>query len=188
MTEDAAAAARDLGDRAGRLLDRTGLVAILSGYGEVGPTGSWRYGLMTRPEIDLCLAVPAPTASLAFEIGGRIADVEGVGSMLYRNELVLGTPGNPHGILWCVDLADEDGTGWKLDLLVADPGEVARVLRHGEELLARLDAETRAAILDLKRALCDPSRPGGAARSTDVYAAVLDHGVRNLDDWRRWRS
>jgi hypothetical protein len=188
MTKDALAAARELGARADRLLERTGLLGLLSAYGEVRPTGSFVYGLMTREEIDLCLAVPEPTVVLAFETGRRISGIAGVGSMLYRNELVLRTPGNPRGLLWCVDLAAEDGPMWKLDLLVADRGEVERVLRRGEELLARLDEETRAAILELKRVVCDPSRPEGAARSADVYEAVLDHGVRGMDDWRRWRG
>jgi hypothetical protein len=71
-----------------------------------------------------------------------------------------------------------------VDLLVADPDEVERVVAPGRAVVAELTPERRAAILGLK---LDPGyrREYG---SREVHEAVLDHGVRDRAGFGLWRA
>jgi hypothetical protein len=54
-------------------------------------------------------------------------------------------------------------------------------------LPARLTPETRAAILRIKEAVyADTSRPRGPSYA--IYEAVLDHGIRTPEAYRRYRE
>jgi hypothetical protein len=74
---------------------------------------------------------------------------------------------------------------WKLDVSVWTSGAPAEVERYQEALAARLDGETRLAILRLKDAWHTrpeyPERVGGF----EIYRAVLDHGVRTPEELER---
>jgi len=179
--------ARNLREEAERLLESTGIVRLLSRHGAVSATGSYLYDLMTWRDVDLCLALEDPgSLDVVFEIGRGLAALQGVGAMYYRNELVLETEGNPRAVFWCVEVRDEDGAEWKVDVLIAKPEEVARVLAPGRRLVEELTEESRASILEIKAAL---SREPGYRREfsgRDVYEAVLRHGVGSLEEWRAW--
>jgi hypothetical protein len=179
--------ARRLRREAERLLADTGMVRLLSRYGTVTPTGSYVYDLMTWRDVDLCLALDDPGGlERAFEIGRGLAALPGVGAMYFRNEFVLETEGNPSAVFWCVEARAEDGQDWKVDVLIADPEEVARVTSPGEGLLEELTEESRASILEIKAALSREPGYRREFRSEDVYEAVLRHGVASLDEWRAW--
>ena len=176
------ARATELRAAAAKLLEDTGLIDLLARHGTVTLTGSFVYDLMTWRDVDVCLATDPVEPAVAFEVGREIAALPGVHTMLFRNEHVLETPGIPHGMIWCATVRDPDGADWKVDLLIADPEEVARVVAPGERLVAELTEETRAAILEIKTAA------GEEASGMRVYDAVLRHGVRTVEEWRAWRE
>ena len=167
---------------ADRLLENTGLLDLLARYGLVTPTGSYVYGLMTRRDIDLCLALDPIELPVVFEIGREIAALPGVGSMLFRNEHVLETEGNPHAMFWRVTVRGPDEADWTVEVLIAAPDEVARVVAPGERLVSELTPESRAAILEIKS---DPAYRVEFG-SRDVHEAVLHHGLGSVEELRAW--
>ncbi len=61
-------------------------------------------------------------------------------------------------------------------------------LAHVDAIGGRLTPETRAAILDIKRYWHQLPGYGKTVTSFAIYSAVLDHGVRTLDEFERWRA
>ena len=82
--------------------------------------------------------------------------------------------------------ATDAGDEWKIDVSLWSPESPPGPLAHAEELQRRLTDETRLAILWIKdawhRSPSYPDRVGG----TDVYEAVLEHGVRTPEQFGRY--
>jgi hypothetical protein len=171
---------------ADQLLETSGLLPLLAEFGDVHLTGSYFYDLLTWRDIDLCLAVDHLLSDLVLDIAKRVAAIPNVGSMYYRNELVMQTPGNPRAMFLCVDVYLPEDTRWKVDILVAEHDEVQRVLKPGRAMCERLTPATREAIVRIKSDVCQ--RPGYRREfgSRTVYDAVLEHGVRTVDAWDAW--
>jgi hypothetical protein len=53
---------------------------------------------------------------------------------------------------------------------------------------ARLDPDSRTAILQIKHAWAGRDDYGTSVRSYDVYRSVLDHGVRTPEQFDLWRE
>jgi hypothetical protein len=51
---------------------------------------------------------------------------------------------------------------------------------------ARLTPEARTAILRIKHALADSQEPGRSMPSYHIYKAVLDDGIRTLEEFTEW--
>lgn len=171
---------------ADQLLEQSGLLVLLAEYGNVHFTGSYFYDVLTWRDIDLCLAVDVLSHDLVLDIAKRVAAVPHVGSMYYRNELIMQTQGNPHAIFLCIDFYLSGDARWKVDILVAQDAEVQRVLESGRAMSERLTPGIREAIVRIKADICQ--RPGYRREfsSRTVYEAVLDHGVRTVDEWDAW--
>ncbi|MBN2053444.1 hypothetical protein JW905_00895 [bacterium] len=179
-------AAAHLRQEADRLLQHTALLTLLAGYGTVHLTGSYCYDLMTWRDIDLCVATNDLSTPAMFELGRAMAALPHVGSMYYRNELVMQTKGNPLAVFWCVDFYLPDAIDWKVDILLASPEEVQRVLTPGQELMSRITPAAREAILRIKGEL--GGRPGYRREfgSRAVYRAVIEDQVATLEEWEDW--
>jgi len=177
---------RKLKAEADRLLAQSGLLSLLGEYGTVHPTGSYLYDLLTWRDIDLCLAVDVLSHDVVLDIAKRVAAVPHVGSMYYRNELVMQTQGNPQAIFLCIDFYLPGDARWKVDILVAQDREVQRVLQPGREMCERFTPETSEVIVRIKGDVCQ--RPGYRREfsSRTVYEAVLEYGIRTVDEWDIW--
>ncbi len=175
--------AYDLRIAAETLLSQSGLPSVLKQYGTLHSTGSYYYDLMTWRDIDLCLSVSRIDIAVAFSIGKDIASLPGVGSMYYRNELVLRTAGNPEGIFWCIDLRDHISELWKIDVLISTNNVIENVRMPGLLLKQSLTAATRSTILKIKAELSKRPAYRREYRSTDIYRAVINAGVTNIMEW-----
>ena len=114
------------------------------------------------------------------KLGNELAKIKGLATMYYRNEFVLKTPRNPRGMFWILELLHKRKL-WKIDILVADEREVARITRPGRVLMKKLTPKTRETILKLKMELCKRSEYRKDFRSTDIYDAVLSGKVRTVE-------
>jgi hypothetical protein len=173
--------ARDLRREADLLLASSGLLEKLSRHGKVEVTGSYAHDLLTRRDLDVCVAVESLHVHPVFEVGRSLAALPGVGKLTYRNELVLKTEGNPVGVFWGLTL----GAGWPVEILLAEPAEVRRVVDPLREMLIEMTEEQWLAILRIKAELTDHPGYGREFRSTDIYEAVMRDGVADVDGW--WR-
>jgi hypothetical protein len=171
--------AKDLRQEADLLLARTSLLEKLSHHGLVEVTGSYAYDLLTRRDLDICLTMKSVHVYPVFEVGRTLAEIEGVGKLAYRNELVLETEGNPVGVFWGLTL----GGNWPVEILLAESTEVRRIVDSLRDLLLEITEEQWLSILRIKSALTGHPGYRTEFKSTDIYEAVVREGVSDLDGW-----
>lgn len=178
--------ANQLKAEADRLLDNSGIIAILSKFGKVHITGSYAYNLMTWRDIDLCLEIKNIRTDILFDIGKEISKIPEVGSMYFRNEFVLKTDGNPLAMFWCIDFYFQNGIKWKIDVLISNSKEVTRVMKIGTNLLKKIDDTKRKTILKIKSALSKSPEYRRTFGSKDIYKAVIEDNISTIDEWYEW--
>src|SRR4029077_8756692 len=92
-------------------------------------------------------------------------------------------PAYPDGLYVGRDYRPTAEQTWKLDLWFLLEGTTQFDLEHIVSLPPRLTPETRLAILRIKDAWHRRPEYRSVVRSYDIYAAVLDHGVRTPDEF-----
>lgn len=163
-----------------------GLRDVLADYGEVHVVGSYMMRLMAWRDLDIHLVTDTVDRSASFELGGRLAALLTPHRMQYRDETVAGTAGLPAGLYWGVYLGDERAGGWKLDIWITDQRGLERVQAYCRMIEGRLSASTRETILMIKSQCWSRSEYRKSFGSAEIYEAVLDHGVRDLEGFWRY--
>jgi len=166
------------------LLD-AGLRDAIATYGEVHVIGSYALRLMTWRDLDIHVVRDPPDVAGFFEPGGAIAALLEPHRMHFRDERRVGTVGLPRGLYWGVYLGDERAGAWKIDVWSTDRAGFEDVRLHGERLAARLSGASRQTILNIKSACWRHPEYRRAFSSADIYSAVLDHGVAEVEGF--WR-
>jgi hypothetical protein len=170
----------DILREADRLIE-SGLRALLARYGEPHVIGSYSLRLMTWRDLDIHLLRDELDLPAFFALGGELAALLKSHRMHFRDETVVGTPGLPKGLYWGVYLGDEKAGAWKIDVWATHREDFESVRRFNDGIASRLTDETRAAILAVKTACWRHPQYRRGFTSADVYAAVLDRGVRDVD-------
>ena len=164
-----------LQDRARDVLAGLDLAALTADAGPLLVTGSFVSGLRCWPEVDVM--------GLLARIVGR-PEVTGLD---YRDErgprCVSGEVRDErYHVTLTVELTDR----WQVDLTLWLHDLHRNVTRWHEELRGRITAEQRIAVLRIKdhwhRQPAYPHHVGGL----DIYTAVIDDGVRTLDEFAAW--
>src|SRR5438034_380211 len=166
------------------LLD-AGLRDAIATYGEVHVIGSYALRLMTWRDLDIHVVRDPPDLAAFFELGGAIAALLEPHRMHFRDERRVGTVGLPRGLYWGVYLGDERAGAWKIDVWSTDRAGFEDVRLHGERLAARLSEASRQTILKIKSACWRHPEYRRAFSSADIYSAVLDHRVADVESF--WR-
>jgi len=159
---------------------RSGLQAILARHGDVHIVGSYALGLMTWRDLDIHVVREEQDVAAFFSLGGEIARLLTPHRMHFRDESTAGTPGLPRGYYWGIYLGDERSGAWKIDIWQTDRQAFDLVRRFADDLSARLNETNRAVILQIKAACWQHPQYRRGFTSADVYAAVLDRGVRDV--------
>jgi hypothetical protein len=165
---------------ADRMLE-SGLRALLARYGEPHVVGSYSLRLMTWRDLDIHLVQAQMDVAAFFALGGELAALLTPHRMHFRDETVVGTPGLPRGLYWGIYLGDEKDGAWKIDVWATNREDFEPVRRFNDGIASRLTDETRAAILAIKTACWRHPQYRRGFTSADVYASVLDRGVRDVD-------
>jgi hypothetical protein len=172
---------------ADRLLD-AGLRSLLERFGEVHIIGSYVLELMTWRDLDIHVVREPLETTPFFDLGRRLAALLRPHRMHFRDETVVRTAGLPRGLYWGVYLGDERQGAWKIDIWATSRADFEPSRRYSARLLERLTPHTRETILAIKSACWqDPDYRRGFS-SADIYDAVLDHGVKTADEFRRLRQ
>jgi aminoglycoside 6'-N-acetyltransferase I len=184
--------ARELRDRAHRLLVETDLLGLLTThFGEAVVSGSAGYDLMVSPDIDIDMPVdPARRleyAALGGEIAARLA---AAGLRLHRGRFLDGYA-EPHplgaGLYWGLDLRDGEGTSWKCELRGWEPGDFGRRRERDRALGAALAGADRDLILRLKSEARERSNSYGVViGSFDIYRFAIARAGTTLDEAVAW--
>lgn len=179
MLEDVCRNAEILRDEAEDILLKRGLYDILADYGTVEAIGSFSLNLMAWRDLDLCVVTdPAIPAERFFQAGARIVEKFPVHRMRFQNERLAQTEGPPQSLCWAVYLGDERQGAWKFDIWAVTSEQFTTGFgAYRDRMAARLTAETRRIILEIKTQVW--AKPGyrGSYTSHDIYHAVLEAGV-----------
>jgi hypothetical protein len=170
---------------ASRVIADLDLMSLLARAGRAEQVGSLVSGLMVWRDIDIGAVSPGLSVDRAWDVMRPIVARPAVTRVSYANESGhLNTSGRPYDDRHYFVIHYETATheDWKIDItfwLTDGPREQrARALA-----LRRLPRETRVCILWLKdvwhRLPTYPYEVGG----TDIYDAVLEHGVRTPDEF-----
>lgn len=160
--------------------------AVLGTLGEPVRVGSSAFGLMVWPDLDVTVVCARLAVPLVAALGQRLAVHPRVRQVVFRNDSRDWNtdPGYPDGLYLGLRYRGQTGEDWKVDIWFVDEPDRQPDLAHLRSLPPRLTDETRLAILRVKAAMWD--QPGYG--SCDVYAAVLDHGVRTVEEFRAWAA
>ena len=177
-----------LQDRAREVLAGLDLAALTADAGPLLVTGSFVSGLMCWPEVDVMVLVgPDFSPPDVMALLARIVARPEVTGLDYRDER------GPRCVTsevrderYHVTLTVERAGRWQIDLTLWLHDLHRNVTRWHEELRGRITAEQRIAVLRIKdhwhRQPAYPHRVGGL----DIYTAVVDDGVRTLDEFSAW--
>jgi len=170
---------------ASRVIDELDLMRALARGGHPEQIGSSVSGLMVWRDLDVAVVSPGLAVDRAWDIMRPIITRPSITRVSYSNESGhLNSSGRPHDDRHYFVIHHETASrdDWKIDItcwLTEGPREQrARALA-----LSRLPREMRVCILWLKdiwhRLPSYPYQVGG----TDIYDAVLEHGVRTPDEF-----
>jgi hypothetical protein len=165
------------------------LMTRLTEIGTPTQTGSFALGLMVARDIDVTTVCPSLETDVVFAVMRPIANHPRVRRLTFRNDTGHWNtdPDYPDGLYWMLDYVAESGVAWNLDLWFLLDGTTQFDLEHVKVLPGRLTPETRAAILRIKRSIADWPAAQRIA-GYEIYEAVLDHGVRTVEQFMRRRS
>jgi hypothetical protein len=196
MTGDAAAGPAELLGRqqalqaeAERVRSALDLDRVLGAAGEPVVVGSTALGLMAWRDLDVTVVCSALDEDAVLSAGVELARHPDVSAMRYRDDSGRWNedPGAyPDGLYLGLRYQPAGTAEWKLDIWFVDDPARQPDLAHLRDLPGRLTGETRLAILGIKTQWCARPEYGTSVRSWTIYQAVLDHGVRDSDQFARW--
>jgi hypothetical protein len=156
------------------------LVELLAPLGRVIPVGSAVTGLMVWRDLDYTVDARGAVATAVWEALRPL--LHRCQALVYADETgeraAETAPFERHYFVLRID-------GWKLDISVWTNGAPGEVERYQKALVARLDDESRLAILRLKEAWHRRPEYPEVVGGFEIYEAVLEHGVRTPEELER---
>ena len=162
---------------------------LLHTAGEPVLVGSAALGLMVWEDLDLTVICHSLDLGQVLDIGRSVSSHPDVHTLTFRNDTGRWNVERhryPDGLYLGVRYRQEGGAEWKLDLWFVDEPERQPDLRHLRTLPPHLTEQNRQAILAIKTTWHRRPEYGVQAFSADIYAAVVEDGVRDLAGFEQW--
>ncbi|MCK4304793.1 MAG: hypothetical protein KAY24_11200 [Candidatus Eisenbacteria sp.] len=174
-----------LRSEADRMLRLSGLgrVLRLEGFEAVG---SYAMRTMTWRDLDFERVEDTPDWNRHWQLGARLAEINWVWKFsctdAYRQP-----SGTDQGLYWGLRLSDPaGGPVWKVDLWTLGQEEFAKGSPNRARWANLLTDEARFHILAIKEVVCGLPEYRREMLSVHIYEAVLDSGVREIEEFKRW--
>ena len=175
-----------LQDEAQSVLTELNLIELLSAGGVVRQTGSTVLGLMVWRDIDLQVSSPQLSIERAFEIMHPLLTHPYVKHVRYfRQSDHFKLAGLDERYFFMVYYERPGQAEWKLDISFW-LGEGVRPEPLHDAIEQQLTPETRLTILRIKDVWYQLPAYRVEVASTDIYDAVLQHGVRTLTEFDQY--
>jgi hypothetical protein len=166
-----------------------GLARVLGAVGDPVLVGSAALGLMAWRDIDVTVVCPSLHEGPVIAVAAELAAHQDVKTVEYRDDSGRWNrepEKYPDGLYIGLRYHPAAQPVWKLDLWFVDDPARQPDLAHLRTLPERLTEDVRLAILRIKTMWSARPQYGVSVHSWDIYTAVLDHGVRNTDEFARW--
>jgi hypothetical protein len=170
-----------------RLLEVTGLIELLSTFGQVVVGGSYVYGTVVDRDIDIEVLCPANQINFEVraELISALAMLPQCITMKMTDRIVVPKEGRPQGI-WYAPYLLFEGKTWGIDIWLQPPEEAEVSKTEYPDLDAKmrvLTIEQRVTILGIKHQTVLNGTKVKGVTSVEVYAAVLDRGVTSYKEF-----
>ncbi len=171
------------------VLDSAGLEPTLAQFGEVQLGGSYAYRTMVDRDIDFDVILPDESI-LSYELRSVIG--EKLLKLPQLRSLKMSDPyhfpaGSKHQIdgIWfgLTMISEHTAERWNIDIWFLKSGANTEQDGGLTEKLLHLSDSDREAIVAIKQACLDAGKKEKGRTSTQVYEAVLEHGVRTYDEF-----
>jgi hypothetical protein len=174
---------RLLQDEAQRVLEELNLIELLSKGGVLRQTGSSTLGLMVWRDIDLQVSSPGLSIEQAFALLHPLLIHPRVKHVRYFHQSAhFKLTGLDERYFFMVFYEQEDHAEWKLDISFW-LGEGIHPEPVHEAIKQQLTPVTCLTILQIKEVWYQLPAYRSEVYSTDIYDAVLQHGVRTLAEF-----
>ncbi|GCE24385.1 hypothetical protein [Dictyobacter kobayashii] len=171
-----------------QILEELKVVEKLSQVGQVRQTGSTTLGLMVWRDIDLQVSSPGLSAERAFTIMQPLLSHPYIKQVRYLHQSEhFKVEGLDERHFFMLFYQFHEPVEWKLDISFW-LGEGIHPEPLHEAIEQQLTHETRLLILRIKDVWYQLPAYRNTVASTDIYDAVLQHGVRTLDDFDQYLS
>ncbi len=172
-----------------------------SGIGDIlneasyGPVGSYAMHTMTWRDLDFDRAEEVPDWERHWQVGTRLALAGWCVRLDCTNFHRYWLAGGLQSFYWGLLVTDptrtdsiepQDKSVWKLDLHTVSPEKTKRTAHRQERWISLMTEEARAAILAIKETLCYQQEYRRTMLSIQIYEAVLEHGIRDVGQFRSW--
>ena len=148
--------------------------------------GSYVMRTMTWRDLDFEREENAPSWISHWELGAKLAKIDWVWK-LHCTDAYRQPSGEDQGLYWGLRLSDPaGGSVWKVDLWTARAEEFAVGSPNRARWDSLLSEEARVRILAIKETVCNLSEYRREILAVDIYEAVLDRGVRGIEEFNAW--
>lgn len=164
------------------IVERTRIVEMLSGIGEVFAVGSYDLDVMVRRDIDFCVVNPAFRREDVLRATHEMLACGRFRTVVMTDTLLFPVAHLPRGYFFELVLPGPGGD-WTVDVqgVETDAFSVAPTRRYRR--LMEADSGARRRILEIKHHLLDGERYRHGVTSSDIYTAVLEDGVASVADF-----
>jgi len=160
------------------------IVEIWEGVGAtVHMVGSVKSGLiMKNRDVDFHVYSGDPMTDKSFAAIAVLEKNPAVQDILFKN--LLDT--EEECLEWHIGYQDSDGKLWKIDVIHIRKGSAydGVIEKTTDAIIGKLTPETREAILRIKYDM----PKGMKTMGIEIYYAVLASGVRNFEEFARWKN
>jgi hypothetical protein len=174
---------------ANQILKQSGIGIIIREEG-FKPVGSYVMRTMTWRDLDFERTDDQPDWQQHWALGAKFARTQWIWG--FRCLDTYRDPRNPEGegLYWRLEVTNPAvGNIWIIDLWTARPEEYEPYLPKRNLWTSRLTEDSRYHILVIKEAVCNLPEYHKSLLSTHIYEAVLEHGVRSIDEfWDWWKK
>jgi len=176
--------AEQMQQEAWRVVEETGVIRLWSSIGAtVNLVGSLKTGLLVHHrDVDFHIYTNPFSLADSFSAMARLAENSRIRTISYTNLLAA-----EDGCLeWHATYEAPSGHSWQLDMIhiLQESPYAGYFEKVAERIAGALTEETREAILRIKLAIPESAQ----VMSIQVYRAVIEGGVRDVESFWRWRE
>lgn len=164
------------------ILEELDLINFLSKFGKIEIVGSYKLGLMVWEDIDIHIITEKPNKKQALYILKDLLERSKVLSVtIIDNRTKRVYPNYPEGFYIGIKYKNNE-TKWKIDIWLTSEKET----EIDNLIQEKLDENNRKYILEIKSKLFDNPKYRKDILSIDIYKAVLEKGVKNLEEFQNY--
>jgi hypothetical protein len=182
--------------QADKILRESGIVEILSTYGEVKIAGSYALDVMLRPDLDFYVVTEKHDWNKMLEIYSEIMKLKYFREIYFMDWLNFENkqagsieewipPFRGYYFACVIPVEDQR---WKMDiwLVTSEYAQAMETTNYFKELLDNADESKKIAILEIKNAMRQGKKYLNGVDGRLIYKAVLENNISTPDDFKEF--